>query len=241
MKFWNFTSDEELRIDGDIVDDEDIWLYKWLGDPATSPNKFRDELKNHKGRPLTVTIDSYGGSVFAAAGIYNALREHGNKITVKIDGKAMSAASVIAMAGDEVLMSPVSVMMIHNPLTTIRDAYATELRRVADTLDEVKATIINAYQRHAKLTRDEISALMDSEAFMRATTAIERGFATGTYGDDASEPIINMAHGRGAFASNTADAVKRVAAAYKRTGADREKAIARARATLTLNKYFTEV
>lgn len=234
MRFWNFTGDDELRIDGDIVDDGDIWLYEWFGDPATSPNKFRDELKNHKGRPLTVTIDSYGGSVFAAAGIYNALREHGNKITVKIDGKAMSAASVVAMAGDDVLMSPVSVIMIHNPLTTIRDAYATELRRVADTLDEVKETIINAYQRHSKLSREDISALMDSEALMRATTAIERGFATGTYGDGVDEPVINMAHGRSIYADNTTDAVKRMAASYKCADAIREQTIARAKAILTL-------
>lgn len=241
MKFWNFIGDEELRIDGDIVDNEDIWLYEWFGDPAVSPNNFRAELDKRKGKPLTVVIDSYGGSVFAAAGIYNALRAHGSKITVKIDGKAMSAASVVAMAGDEVLMSPVSVMMIHNPLTSIRDAYAADLRRVADTLDEVKETIINAYQRHSKLGREEISELMDSEALMRATTAIERGFATGTYGDAEKQPEISMANSRAAYISNTADAVKRIAAAYKRTDTNREQAIARARAILTLNNYYTEV
>lgn len=241
MKFWNFTSDEELRIDGDIVDDEDIWLYEWFGDPATSPNRFRDELKARKGKPITATIDSYGGSVFAAAGIFNALRAHGSKITVKIDGKAMSAASVIAMAGDEVLMSPVSVMMIHNPLTTIRDAYAIDFRRVADMLDEVKSTIINAYQRHVKLTRDEISALMDAEAYMNAQSAVERGFATGTYGDADKQPEISMANIRAAYIGNTTDAVKRIAAVCKRAGTDREQAIARARAALTLNNYFMEV
>src|SRR5699024_1925239 len=97
----------------DIVDDDDVWIYEWLGWEATAPNAFREELSEFKGQDITVWIDSYGGSVFAGASIYNALEEHGGKITVKIDSKAMSAASVIAMSGDEILMSPVAVMMIH--------------------------------------------------------------------------------------------------------------------------------
>ena len=119
MKFWKFIKNKatettqafvELRIEGDIVDDEDIWIYEWFGESATAPNAFKEELSEFKGQDLIVWIDSYGGSVFAGASIYNALKEHDGKITVKIDGKAMSAASVIAMAGDEILMSPVALM-----------------------------------------------------------------------------------------------------------------------------------
>src|SRR5690625_4935033 len=110
MPFWKFiknkateTTEEfvELSSEGDRVDDEDIWIYEWFGEDATAPNAFKEELNEYKGHDLTVWIDSYGGSVFAGASIYNALKEHDGKITVKIDGKAMSAASVIAMAGDE--------------------------------------------------------------------------------------------------------------------------------------------
>lgn len=184
MKFWNFqnvanvaeTDDIELRIDGEIVDDEFIWLYEWAGIAAVSPNKFKEELAQYKNTPLTVWIDSFGGSVFAAAGIYNALKEHKAKITVKIDGKALSAASVIAMAGDEIKMSPVALMMIHNPLTWA-EGDMHELRHIADVLDEVKESIINAYRLKTGKSRSKISELMDSETWMSAKAAIKDGFA----------------------------------------------------------------
>src|SRR5690625_2273628 len=110
MRFWKFIKNNikpekeeriELHIEGDIVEDDDVWIYGWFGEDATARNAFKEELSEFKGKDLTVWIDSYGGSVFAGASIYNALKEHAVKITVKVDGKAMSAASVIAMAGDE--------------------------------------------------------------------------------------------------------------------------------------------
>ncbi|MBV4420324.1 Clp protease ClpP [Clostridium tyrobutyricum] len=149
-KFWNFIKNDaseesseniELRISGDIVPDNDAWIYEWLEEESASPNAFREELNNYKDKDITVWIDSYGGDVFAAAGIYNALKNHNGKITMKIDGKAMSAASVIAMAGDEILMSPVGVMMIHNPLTGVKGDMR-DLRKAADVLDIVKETIL---------------------------------------------------------------------------------------------------
>ena len=169
MPFWKFIKNKatetepeniELRIEGDIVDDGDAWIYEWFGEPAASPNAFKEELSEFKGSDLTVWIDSYGGSVFAGASIYNALKEHTGKVTVKVDGKAMSAASVIAMAGDEILMSPTALMMIHNPLT---GAYGDmhHLREVADVLDEVKESIVNAYVLKTGRTRNDISNMMD--------------------------------------------------------------------------------
>ena len=151
MKFWNFTEPEspdeaiELRISGEIVDDDSAWVYEWWGIQAASPNAFREELKAYAGRDVAVWVDSWGGDTTAAAGIYNALKEHNGKVTVKIDGKAVSAASVIAMAGDVVQMSPVGVMMIHNPWTGV-SGEAKDLRQVADVLDVIKQTIVNAYQ-----------------------------------------------------------------------------------------------
>lgn len=182
MRFWNFknVSDDEveLRIDGDIVDDEYVWLYEWFGLSHTAPNEFRDALSQHQGKNLTVWIDSLGGSVWAAAGIYNALKEHDGRVTVKIDGKALSAGSVIAMAGDEVLISPIGTMMIHNPwMQATGDA--EELRHVAEELDETKESIINAYQLKTGLSRERIAQLMDEETWMSAQKAVDLGFADG--------------------------------------------------------------
>ena len=194
-KFWSFTNkaeDIELRIEGEIISDDDIWFYEWLDIEHTSKNQFRDELNKHDGKDITVWIDSYGGDVFAAAGIYNALMEHKGNVTVKIDGKAMSAASVIAMAGGEILMSPVSIMMIHNPLTmAVGDMH--EMRHTADILDTVKETIINAYQIKTGKSRKKISEMMDGETFMSGKVAVKDGFADGILYEDSEEPIKNYA------------------------------------------------
>ncbi|HCJ57500.1 MAG TPA: peptidase S14 [Clostridiaceae bacterium] len=192
--FWNFVKNEEnendieLRISGEIADDEDVWLYEWFGIPHASPNVFREELKKYKGKNIIVWIDSYGGSVFAGASIYNALKEHKGKVITKIDGKAMSAASVIAMAGYEIHMSPASIMMIHNPLGRIDWGEAKDMRKAADVLDEVKKTIINAYQLKTKQPRNKISEMMDNETFMSPKTAIKEGFADKVLYVRANEP-----------------------------------------------------
>ncbi|MHB8124658.1 MAG: head maturation protease, ClpP-related [Desulfitobacteriaceae bacterium] len=198
MRFWNFiknegSSDEEieLRISGEIVDDDIAWLYEWFGITAASPNSFRDALAEHKGKDITVWIDSPGGDVFAGAGMYNALKEHKGKVTVKIDGKAMSAASVIAMAGDEIKMSPVGVLMIHNPLSSVRWGEAKDMRHAADVLDEVKETIVNAYQIKTKRSRNKISQLMDDETWMGARKALSEGFIDEMlYTDQQTDPAI---------------------------------------------------
>lgn len=200
MPFWKFIKNQatedtpesvELRIEGDIVDDGDLWIYEWFGEPATAPNAFKDQLKEFSGQDLTVWIDSYGGSVFAGASIYNALKEHNGKVIVKVDGKAMSAASVIAMAGDEVHMSPVAVMMIHNPLT---GAYGDmhDLRKVADILDTVKESIVNAYVTKTGKSAEEISSLMDDETWMSANVAVKNGFANSVLYQDEPFDVQNM-------------------------------------------------
>jgi ATP-dependent Clp protease protease subunit len=191
-KFWNWainqeTNEPELRIDGDIG--ESFW--GWLFDlDEVSPRKFREELKQHQGKNLTVWINSNGGDVYAASQIYTALREHRGKITVKVDGTAISAASVIAMAGDEILMSPTAVMMIHNPWSGM-NGEAKDFRHMADVLDEVKQTIVNAYQIKTGLSKDEISQLMDDETWMGANKAIEKGFADRMlFADDQPEDVV---------------------------------------------------
>lgn len=181
MPFWNFVQDEgnpeevELRIEGEIVSDDDAWIYEWFGIPAASPNAFRAALAEHKGKNINVWIDSWGGDTTAAAGIYNALKEHNGKVTVKIDGKAVSAASVIAMAGEEVKISPLGILMIHNPWTGVKGE-AKDMRHMADVLDEVKDTIINAYQMKTGRSRNKISKMMDEETWMSPKKAMSEGF-----------------------------------------------------------------
>ena len=182
-KFWNFAPKDEttveLRIDGDIVDDSDVWLYEWIGKTCTSPNAFRDALNAYKGMNINVWIDSFGGSVFAATGIYNALVEHvrqGGTVTTIGDGKVMSAATVIFMAGQKRQVTKGCVFMIHNPLTSV-DGYAEDLRKTADTLDVVKESIINAYESTGK-SREELSDMMNAETYMDADQTVQEGFAT---------------------------------------------------------------
>lgn len=208
-KFWNFIKNAatetepesiELRIDGDIIPDDDSWFYEIFGVQATAPNSFKTELAQYAGKAITVWIDSYGGDCFAATGIYNALKEHsknGGAVNVKIDGKAMSAASMIAMAGDKVEMSPAAVMMIHDPLT-YAEGYASDLRKAADILDTVKSAIVNAYQLKTGRSRAKISQMMDDETYMDANEAIKNGFADGMLYTDKSntDNVVNFAFNR---------------------------------------------
>lgn len=132
-------------------------------------------------------INSPGGDCIAAAQIYNMLTTYDGKVTVKIDGIAASAASVIAMAGDEVYMSPVAMMMIHNPATIAWGDHA-EFTKAIEMLDEVKESIINAYVLKTGISRAKLSHLMDAETWMNANKAMELGFADGVIAKEGSEP-----------------------------------------------------
>lgn len=157
-----------LHLNGTIAEES------WFDDDVT-PKIFQDELNAGNG-DVTVWINSPGGDCVAAAQIYNMLKEYNGNVTIKIDGIAASAASVIAMAGNTVLMSPVSMLMIHNP-ATFAFGDAGEMQKAIEMLDEVKESIINAYQLRTGMSRAKISHLMDSETWMNAYKAVELGFA----------------------------------------------------------------
>lgn len=146
----------------------------WLEDDVT-PKMFKDELESGSG-DIEIWLDSPGGDVMAATQIYNMLKTYNGKVTVKIDSLAASAASVIAMAGDEVLMSPLSLLMIHNPLT-IAAGDVSDMQKAIEMLDEVKESIINAYELKSGLSRAKISHMMDCETWLSAKKAVELGFA----------------------------------------------------------------
>lgn len=181
-KFWNWIKNEEdkrtLYFDGYIAQDS------WLDDDIT-PKKFKAELMESNG-DISVWINSPGGDVFAASQIYNMLKEYKGKVTVKIDGLAASAASVIAMAGDEISMSPVAMLMIHNPSTLIWGE-ETDMIKAKEMLSEVKESIINAYEVKTNLPRNKISEMMDNETWMSSNKAVELGFADTILYDDHSE------------------------------------------------------
>ena len=185
-KFWNWARDETvpdarvLRLEGTIAEES------WFDDDVT-PALFKDELFSTTG-PVTVWINSPGGDCVAAAQIYNMLMDYPGDVTVKVDGIAASAASVIAMAGTRVLMSPVSTMMIHNPLT-VAMGDSDEMRRAIQMLDEVKESIINAYEIKTGLSRTRLSHLMDAETWMNANKALEFGFCDEImFGREEAEP-----------------------------------------------------
>lgn len=157
-----------LFLNGTIAEDS------WFDDDVT-PQLFKEELLSGNG-DITVWINSPGGDCVAAAQIYNMLREYEGNVTVKIDGIAASAASVIAMAGDKVLMSPVAMIMIHNPMT-IAFGDSGEMQRAIDMLASVKDSIINAYELKTGLSRTKLAHLMDAETWMDAGKAVELGFA----------------------------------------------------------------
>ena len=189
-KFWNWVRNEGekriLLLDGEISDET------WWGDEVT-PQMFRSELNAAEG-DIDLWINSPGGDCYAAAQIYNMLMEYKGNVNVKIDGIAASAASVVAMAGSTVEISPLGMLMIHNPMTiSIGDTH--EMERTITFLAEIKESIINAYELKTGLSRAKISRLMDAETWMNAKKAVELGFADSVLYADAQRPMTDAADG----------------------------------------------
>lgn len=172
-KFWKWSdavesNDSELIIEGEISSET------WWGDEST-PKALRDELKKHTG-DLTVSLNSGGGDVFAGVSMYNALRGYDGTVIVRVDGLAASIASIIAMAGDKIIMSPGSMMMIHKPWT-LAVGNSAELDKVKDVLNSIEQSMLPIYTARTGKSEEEISALLESETWMTAEQAVEMGFA----------------------------------------------------------------
>ena len=172
--FWNWVRNEDgtrtLTIDGVIAEES------WFDDDVT-PKLFREQLNAGNG-DIVLYVNSPGGDCVAASQIYTMLIEYKGRVTVKIDGIAASAASVIAMAGTEVLMAPTALLMVHNPLT-VAIGDTEEMQKAIAMLDEVKESIITAYELKTGMSRAKLAHLMDAETWMNAQKAIELGFADG--------------------------------------------------------------
>ena len=182
-QFWNWIRNQDdtriLTIDGVIAEES------WFDDDVT-PKLFREQLNAGTG-DVVIWVNSPGGDCVAASQIYTMLMEYKGNVTVKIDGIAASAASVIAMAGTEVLMAPTALLMVHNPLT-VAIGDTEEMQKAIAMLDEVKESIINAYELKTGMSRAKLAHLMDAETWMNANKAIELGFADGVLADEKKQP-----------------------------------------------------
>lgn len=204
-KFWNWKTrtvtnqetqeqiqERTLFLNGTIAEES------WFDDDVT-PQLFKNELNSGSG-DVTVWINSPGGDCVEAAQIYNMLMDYKGSVTVKIDGIAASAASVIAMAGTKVLVSPVSMLMIHNPMTAAF-GNSDEMQRAIEMLGSVKDSIINAYEIKTGLSRAKLSHLMDAETWMDANKAVELGFADeiiqrSTETENVAAPTVSMLYSK---------------------------------------------
>ena len=162
----------ELYIYGDIVSES---ICKWY-DEDTYPFEVRDMIEAADGRDINVHINSGGGSVFAGVAIYNMLKNYGGRVTTYVDGLAASIASVIAMAGDRIIMRTGSMLMVHKPLFVMLGAYnADDLKEYADTLDEIQRSIMQVYfeKMRPESSLDEINNLVNAETWMTSEEAIK--------------------------------------------------------------------
>lgn len=187
-KFWQVKNEvngnSEILLYGPIAGES-----SWWGDEVT-PRSFAEDLESLGGRDVTVRINSGGGDVFAAHAIHNQLVAYKGRVTVVIDGLAASAATIIAVAGDRIIMPSNALFMIHNPAIELSDHYgADELLKAAEALNTIKGSIVAAYRKRCKASAEELAAMMDAETWMGAAECLEKGFVDEIQG--SVSPVLN--------------------------------------------------
>ena len=199
-KFWDFvpgtaTKPPELLLYGTISSQQSWW------EDRVTPAQFNRELAalGEDVPEIVVRINSPGGDVFAANAIYTRLKDHDAKITVKVDGWAASAATIIAMAGDTIKIPRNGVFMIHDPAMTVWDTFkAEDFKKMADELEVIKQSIVNTYSMKTGKSADDIAALMSEEKWWTGDEAVTNGFCdelmfeeTSTVIENASKIVVN--------------------------------------------------
>lgn len=187
-KFWQVKNEvngnSEILLYGPIAGES-----SWWGDEVT-PRSFAEDLESLGGKDVTVRINSGGGDVFAAHAIHNQLVAYKGRVTVVIDGLAASAATIIAVAGDRIIMPSNALFMIHNPAIGLSDYYgAEELLKAAEALNTIKGSIVAAYRKRCKTSAEELASMMDAETWMGAAECLEKGFADEIQG--SVSPVLN--------------------------------------------------
>lgn len=174
MKFWNFKAKDKDT--GELMLYGDISSSTWWGDEVT-PKDFKKDLDALGDiKNLNIYINSGGGDVFAGQAIHSMLKRHTANKIVYIDGLAASIASVIAMAGDKVIMPKNAMMMIHNAWT-IAAGNKEDFRKLADDMEKIDESIVTIYTDKTGITTEEIKTLMEAETWFTAEEAVEKGFA----------------------------------------------------------------
>lgn len=197
----------KIPIKGAVVSNDDADIYDWLGYDYASPRQVENALNDANG-DVEVDIASGGGSVFAASEIYTMLKAYAGKVVVNIQGLAASAASVIAMAGDEVNMSPTSQMMIHKA-STISMGNADDLDHDSKMLGVTDQSIVNAYEAKTGMSRDDILQMMAKETWMTAQDAVDKGFADNVAVDTSTnQPQLINAVGVPTLSSEAVNKIK---------------------------------
>lgn len=200
----------KINVKGAIVPNNDKWIYDMLEMDATSPKDVFDALPS-TNEDVEVIINSGGGDVFSGSEIYTSLKEYPGNVNVKVVGVAASAASVIAMAGSKIEMSPTAQMMIHNA-SSIAVGDNREMQTAYNMLTSANKAVANAYIAKTGKSEQEITDLMNEETWFSADTAVEQGFADSKMFNESAPRLVANS---GQMLSN--DAVSRIATLMSKT------------------------
>lgn len=176
----------KVNVKGTIVDSSDKWIYEWFDMDATCPKDIEKAIDNANGEDLEILVNSGGGSVFAGSEIYTLLKDYKGNSTVKILGMAGSSASVIAMAGKRIVMSPTAQIMIHNVACRSAGDYR-DMQHTAEILENANKAICNAYMLKTGLKQEELLNLMDKETWLNAQKAKEYNFVDEIMFDESNQ------------------------------------------------------
>lgn len=185
---------KKVTIRGVIVSNDDKWIYDLFDMESTSPSDVTNVIDQLSGEDLLVEINSVGGDVVAGSEIYTALKKYSGKVTVDILGIAASAASVIAMAGDVVRISPTAQIMIHNVWSRAQGDYRA-FRHESDVLKNFNTTIANAYKLKTGLPEEELLEYMNKETWFNAQQAKELGFVDEILFDEGNQLVASASNG----------------------------------------------
>lgn len=182
---------KKINIKGVIIPNDYKWIYDWFEIDSTCPNDVLEALEDANGEDVEININSGGGDVYSGSEIYTALKDYKGKKIVKIVGVAASAASVIAVAGDKVLISPTAQIMIHNVRSSGSGDYR-DFEHRADILKNYNKSIANAYRLKTGLSEKELLDLMDKESWFTAQEAVENKLADEIMFDNQMQLVASV-------------------------------------------------
>ncbi len=183
-----------INLSGNVIPDEYATMYDWFGMPAISPQGVNTQLQEANGDDVTINLSSNGGDVFSGSQIYTALKSYSGNVNINVTGLAASAASVIAMAGDNLQMSPTAQLMIHKAWSNVA-GNADDHDHESQVLDKIDNSIVNAYVAKTGMDRADIMKMMSGETWMTAKEAVDKGFADGIMFTDETAPVFTNSLG----------------------------------------------